>query len=63
MFINQFLTSLGMGADFRYTYEFSLLGVLLCMLISAASAVTSTYMPYHKWKNERVLLAKKHLGE
>ena len=63
MFINQFLTSLGMGADFRYSYEFSLLGVLLCMLVSAVSAVASTYLPYLKWKNERALLAKKHLGE
>ena len=62
-FINQFLTSLGMGADFRYSYEFSLVGVLLCMLISAASAIVSTYLPYQKWKNERTRLAKKHLGE
>lgn len=62
-FINQFLTSLGMGADFRYTFEFSIVGVLLCMLISAASAIASTYLPYLKWKNERESLARKHLGE
>ena len=62
-FINQFLTSLGMGADFRYGYEFSLVGVLICMLVSAASAIASTYLPYLKWKNERIRLAKKHLGE
>ena len=63
VFINQFLTSLGMGADFRYSYQFSIVGVLICMLISALSAVVSTYMPYLRWKNERACLAKKHLGE
>lgn len=62
-FVNQFLTSLGMGADFRYSYEFSLISVLMCMVISAVSAIVSTYIPYLKWKNERAYLAKKHLGE
>lgn len=62
-FINQFLTSLGMGADFRYSYEFSILGVIVCMLLSAASAVVSTYLPYYRWKNERKRLAQRHLGE
>jgi len=62
-FVNQFLTSLGMGADFRYSYEFSFVGVLICMLVSAASAIVSTYIPYLKWKNERARLAKKHLGK
>jgi hypothetical protein len=62
-FINQFLTSLGMGADFRYSFELSPAGVLLCMLISSASAIASTYLPYIKWKNERARLARKHLGE
>ncbi len=63
IFVNQFLTSLGMGADYRYSYEFSIVGVLICMLLSAASAVAATYLPYLKWKTERARLAKKHLGE
>ena len=61
--INEFLISLGMGADFRYSYEFSIGGLLVCILVSAASAMISTYMPFLKWKRERDLLAKKHLGE
>ena len=61
--INEFLTSLGMGADFRYQYEFSLAGLVVCIVVSAVSAIISTYMPYFKWKKERELIAKKHLGE
>jgi ABC-type lipoprotein release transport system permease subunit len=61
--INEFLTSLGMGADFRYQYEFSLAGLVVCIIVSAVSAIVSTYMPYFKWKKERELIAKKHLGE
>ncbi len=61
--INEFLTSLGMGADFRYQYEFSLAGLVVCIIVSAVSAILSTYMPYFKWKKERELIAKKHLGE
>ena len=61
--INEFLTSLGMGADFRYQYEFSLAGLAVCIIVSAVSAILSTYMPYFKWKKERELIAKKHLGE
>lgn len=61
--INEFLTSLGMGADFRYQYEFSFAGLVICIIVSAVSAIISTYMPYFKWKKERELIAKKHLGE
>lgn len=61
--INEFLTSLGMGADFRYSYEFSFIGLVICILLSAASAMVSTYMPFLKWKKERDRIAKKHLGE
>lgn len=61
--INEFLTSLGMGADFRYQYEFSLAGLVVCIIVSSVSAIVSTYMPYFKWKKERELIAKKHLGE
>ena len=61
--INEFLTSLGMGADFRYQYEFSLVGLVVCIVVSAISAIISTYMPYFKWKKECELIAKKHLGE
>ncbi len=61
--INEFLTSLGMGADFRYQYEFSILGLAVCIVVSAVSAIISTYKPYFKWKKERELIAKKHLGE
>ena len=32
--INEFLTSLGMGADFRYQYEFSLVGLVVCIVVS-----------------------------
>ena len=60
---NEFLTSLGMGADFRYSYEFSFAGLVVCILLSAASAMISTYMPFLKWKRERDRLVKKHLGE
>lgn len=61
--LNEFLTSLGMGADFRYSYEFSFGGLLVCIAVSAASAIIATYVPFLKWKRERDLLAKKHLGE
>ena len=60
--INEFLTSLGMGADFRYSYHFSLLGLIVCILVSAASAMLATYKPFAKWKKERDATAKKHLG-
>ncbi len=62
-FINKFLTSLGMGADFRYSYEFSFVGLIICIVISSASAIASTYMPFAKWKKERERTARKHLGE
>jgi len=52
-----------MGADFRYQYEFSLAGLVICIVVSAVSAIVSTYIPYFKWKKERELVAKKHLGE
>lgn len=61
--INEFLTSLGMGADFRYQYEFSIAGLSVCIIVSALSAIISTYMPYFKWKKECELIAKRHLGE
>ena len=61
--INEFLTSLGMGADFRYSYSFSIVGLLVCILVSAASAMIATYKPFAKWKKERDALARKHLGE
>ena len=61
--INEFLTSLGMGADFRYSYKFSILGLLICIVVSAASAMLATYKPFLKWKKDRDALAKKHLGE
>ena len=61
--INEFLTSLGMGADFRYSYKFSIVGLLICIAVSAASAVIATYKPFSKWKKDRDALAKKHLGE
>jgi len=61
--INEFLTSLGMGADFRYQYEFSFAGLCVCIAVSVASAIISTYMPFVKWKKERDMTAKKHLGE
>lgn len=60
--INEFLTSLGMGADFRYQYEFSFVGLAICVVVSIASAIVSTYMPFSKWKKERDVTAKKHLG-
>lgn len=62
-FINRFLTSLGMGADFRYSYEFSLIGLIICIVISVLSAISSTYIPFLKWKKERDRLAQRHLGE
>jgi ABC-type lipoprotein release transport system permease subunit len=62
-FVNEFLTSLGMGADFRYSYEFSFVGLLVCILISAVSAISSTYLPFAEWKKERDRTAKRHLGE
>lgn len=61
--INEFLTSLGMGADFRYSYSFSIVGLLVCILVSAVSAMIATYKPFAKWKKERDALARKHLGE
>lgn len=61
--INEFLTSLGMGADFRYQYEFSLAGLAVCIIVSVVSAIMSTYIPFHRWKRDRDLVAKKHLGE
>ena len=61
--INEFLTSLGMGADFRYDYQFSLVGLLICIVVSAASAMLATYKPFINWKKERDALVKKHLGE
>lgn len=61
--VNVFLTSLGMGADFRYNYEFSLLGLLLSIIISLVSSIASTYLPFLKWKRERDMIAKRHLGE
>jgi hypothetical protein len=30
--------------------------------VSIASAIVSTYMPFSKWKKERDVTAKKHLG-
>jgi len=62
-FINQFLTSLGMGADFRYSYEFSFVGLIICVMLSSASAIISTYMPFARWKKERDRIARRHLGE
>jgi ABC-type lipoprotein release transport system permease subunit len=61
--VNEFLTSLGLGADFRYEYEFSFIGLVICIIVSAVSAIASTYMPFDKWKKDRELIAKKHLGE
>ena len=61
--INEFLTSLGMGADFRYSYKFSIVGLLICIAVSAVSAVIATYKPFSKWKKDRDALTKKHLGE
>ncbi len=63
LFIDRFLTSLGMGADFRYSYEFSFGGLLVCILISVLSAISSTYIPFMKWKKERDRIAQRHLGE
>ncbi|MGM9642748.1 MAG: FtsX-like permease family protein [Eubacteriales bacterium] len=62
-FVNRFLTSLGMGADFRYSYEFSFIGLLICIVISVLSAIASTYVPFLKWKKERDRIAQRHLGE
>ncbi len=62
-FINTFLTSLGMGADFRYSYEFSFIGLLICIAISTVSAIVSTYIPFTLWKKERDRVAQRHLGE
>ena len=61
--VNVFLSSLGMGADFRFTYEFSVLGLVISVFISLLSAIVSTYMPYVGWKRERDIIAKRHLGE
>ncbi len=61
-FVNRFLTSLGMGADFRYSYEFSFIGLFICIVISVVSAVASTYIPFLRWKKERVRIAQRHLG-
>ena len=62
-FVNEFLTSFGMGVDFRYSYEFLFVGLFVCILISAASAISSTYLPFAEWKKERDRTAKRHLGE
>lgn len=62
-FVNSFLTSLGMGAAFRYEYELSLAGVLICIVLSAVCSVVSTYLPFLKWKRERDRTAALHLGE
>ncbi len=62
LFINNFLTSLGMGADFRYKYEFSIIGLLICIALSVVSAIISTYIPFLKWKKERDRIAQRHLG-
>ncbi len=62
-FVNEFLTSLGMGADFRYSYQFSFVGLLICILLSSVSAIASTYLPFAEWKKERDRTARRHLGE
>ena len=61
--INEFLTSLGMGADFRYQYELSLAGLAASVVVSVVSAISSTYIPFYKWKKERDITAKKHHGQ
>ncbi len=61
--INEFLTSLGLGSDARFVYVFSITGVLVCIAVSVASAVISTYLPFVKWKRERDRIIKRHSGD
>lgn len=61
--INVFLPSLGFGESVRYVYKLSIRALLLCVAVSAVSAMLSTYLPFRKFRSDRDRVARLTAGE
>lgn len=51
--INVLMTSLGFGEGVDFVYKLSLPALAICVLISAVSALTATYLPFRNYCRER----------
>ncbi len=61
-FINEYLPSLGFGRGIRYDYVFPWWGLLVCVAVSSAAAVISTYLPFRSWVRDRDLRRRAEAG-
>lgn len=61
--VNVYFPSMGFGEQIRYDYTFSPLGFAVCVLLSAAAAMLSTYLPFIAFVRDRDRIARVENGE